>query len=229
MSSELNSVQESIKLALDAADAATDVTSEYSQVKREHKKLESKVSQIHKYTTITFVTAMAAAVAGIGFSAVLYFKTLGELRLMTKTNREGLVVFAENIDDLNTILADLNVALELQAELVALNKESSDKVTKMMKLIEQSRQLRWPPKCRPLLKRWQPQTRLCLKACQQKSSQKQWARIISWRLNWPVWKLHWANPLRMLKASLSKILKLAHCLLLRKTHPRRLNCWRDKM
>ena len=138
MSSELNSVQESIKLALDAADAATDVTSEYSQVKREHKKLEGKVSQIHKYTTITFVTAMAAAVAGIGFSAVLYFKTLGELRLMTKTNREGLVVFAENIDDLNTILADLNVALELQSELVSLNKESSDKVTQMMKLIEQS-------------------------------------------------------------------------------------------
>ena len=140
MSSELNSVQESIKLALDAADAATDVTSEYSQVKREHKKLESKVSQIHKYTTITFVTAMAAAVAGIGFSAVLYFKTLGELRLMTKTNREGLVVFAENIDELNTVLADLNVALEQQAELVALNKKSSDKMTQMMQLIEMTSQ-----------------------------------------------------------------------------------------
>ena len=140
MSSELNSVQESIKLALDAADAATDVTSEYSQVKREHKKLESKVSQIHKYTTITFVTAMAAAVAGIGFSAVLYFKTLGELRLMTTTNREGLVVFAENIDELNSVLADLNVALEQQAELVTLNKESSDKMTQMMQLIEATSQ-----------------------------------------------------------------------------------------
>ena len=140
MSSELNSVQESIKLALDAADAATDVTSEYSQVKREHKKLESKVSQIHKYTTITFVTAMAAAVAGIGFSAVLYFKTLGELRLMTTTNREGLVVFAENIDELNSVLADLNVALEQQAELVTLNKESSDKMTQMMQLIESTSQ-----------------------------------------------------------------------------------------
>ena len=39
MAGELNSIQESIKLALDAADAATDVTSDYSQVKREHKKL----------------------------------------------------------------------------------------------------------------------------------------------------------------------------------------------
>ena len=62
MAGELNSVQESIKLALDAADAATDVTSEYSQVKREHKKLESKVSQIHRYTTITFVSAISAVV-----------------------------------------------------------------------------------------------------------------------------------------------------------------------
>ena len=51
MAGELNSVQESIKLALDAADAATDVTSEYSQVKREHK-LE-KVSQIRRYTILT--------------------------------------------------------------------------------------------------------------------------------------------------------------------------------
>ena len=73
---------------------------------------------------------------GRDWLAVLYFKTLGELRLMTKTNREGLVVFAENIDELNTVLSDLNVALEQQAELVALNKESSDKMTQMMQLIE---------------------------------------------------------------------------------------------
>ena len=63
MAGELNSVQESIKLALDAADAATDVTSEYSQVKREHKKLEKKVSQIHRYTSITFVTIAAGKAA----------------------------------------------------------------------------------------------------------------------------------------------------------------------
>ena len=72
MAGELNSVQESIKLALDAADAATDVTSEYSQVKREHKKLERKVSQIHRYTTITFITGVAAAAVALAFSATLY-------------------------------------------------------------------------------------------------------------------------------------------------------------
>ena len=118
MASELNSVQESIKLALDAADAATDVTSEYSQVKREHKKLESKVSQIHRYTTITFVSAISAAVIALAFSATLYFKSISELKLMTTTNRQGLIVFSENIERLNTVLAELQVSLSKQEELV---------------------------------------------------------------------------------------------------------------
>ena len=135
MSSELNSVQESIKLALDAADAATDVTSEYSQVKREHKKLEQKVSQIHRYTTMTFVTAMVTAVVCLIFSATLYFQTISQLKAMSDTNLEGVVVFSENIQELNGVLEELNSALSQQAELVTLNRESSEKMTEMMALI----------------------------------------------------------------------------------------------
>ena len=140
MASELNSVQESVKLALDAADAATDVTSEYSQVKREHRKLEKNVSQIHRYTTITFVTAICAAVLSLGFSAMLYFKTLGELRMMTTTNREGLVVFAENIEQLNSVLGELSGSLEQQGELVALNREATSRISELTQLISKSSQ-----------------------------------------------------------------------------------------
>ena len=140
MASELNSVQESVKLALDAADAATDVTSEYSQVKREHRKLEKNVSQIHRYTTITFVTAICAAVLSLGFSAMLYFKTLGELRVMTTTNREGLVVFAENIEQLNSVLGELSGSLEQQGELVALNREATSRISELTQLISESSQ-----------------------------------------------------------------------------------------
>ena len=131
MAGELNSVQESIKLALDAADAATDVTSEYSQVKREHKKLEKKVSQIHRYTTITFVTGIVAAVVALTFSATLYFKSIAELKLMTTTNREGLIVFSENIDKLNIVLADLQESLSKQEELVELNREATAQIAEL--------------------------------------------------------------------------------------------------
>ena len=135
MASEFNSVQESIKLALDAADAATDVTSEYSQVKREHKKLERKVSQIHRYTTITFVSAISAAVIALAFSATLYFKSISELKLMTTTNRQGLIVFSENIETLNNVLAELKVSLSKQEELVKLNRESASQIGELKKVM----------------------------------------------------------------------------------------------
>ena len=135
MASEFNSVQESIKLALDAADAATDVTSEYSQVKREHKKLEKKVSQIHRYTTITFVSAISAAVIALAFSATLYFKSISELKLMTTTNRQGLIVFSENIETLNNVLAELKVSLSKQEELIKLNRESTSQIGELKKVM----------------------------------------------------------------------------------------------
>ena len=135
MASEFNSVQESIKLALDAADAATDVTSEYSQVKRDHKKLEKKVSQIHRYTTITFVSAISAAVIALAFSATLYFKSISELKLMTTTNRQGLIVFSENIETLNNVLAELKVSLSKQEELIKLNRESASQIGELKKVM----------------------------------------------------------------------------------------------
>ena len=60
MSVDTSAVHESIKLALDAADAATDVTSEYNKVNRIHQKLEAKVKMIHRYTTIIFVSSIIA-------------------------------------------------------------------------------------------------------------------------------------------------------------------------
>ena len=135
MASEFNSVQESIKLALDAADAATDVTSEYSQVKLDHKKLEKKVSQIHRYTTITFVSAISAAVIALAFSATLYFKSISELKLMTTTNRQGLIVFSENIETLNNVLAELKVSLSKQEELIRLNRESTLQIGELKKVM----------------------------------------------------------------------------------------------
>jgi len=60
MKEQINAMQESIKIALDAADAATDVTSEYKRIKNEYIKAEQKVKEIHKYTTIVFSSSSLA-------------------------------------------------------------------------------------------------------------------------------------------------------------------------
>ncbi|NCF49107.1 MAG: hypothetical protein GWP36_06280, partial [Bacteroidetes bacterium] len=101
MTTEYNAVQESIKIALDAADAATDVTSEYNKTKRDHKKLEASVKSVHRYSIIIFASSLGAAVVALLFASLIYFKTMSELNTMTTTSREALVVFAENVEGVN--------------------------------------------------------------------------------------------------------------------------------
>ena len=116
-----NEVQESIKIALDAADAATDVTSEYNKIKSENKKLEASVKQIHKFTTIIFGVSILAAVIGLSLTALIYSRTMNELTAMTSTSREALVVFAENVEGVKTALQDLEKGIDEQAKILETN------------------------------------------------------------------------------------------------------------
>ena len=93
------------------------------------------MSQIHRYTTITFVSAISAAVIALAFSATLYFKSISELKLMTTTNRQGLIVFSENIETLNNVLAELKVSLSKQEELIKLNRESASQIGELKKVM----------------------------------------------------------------------------------------------
>ena len=111
MNQQVNAMQESIKIALDAADAATDVTSEYKRIKNEYLKAEQKVKEIHKYTTIVFSSSIATAIIAIILTGLLYFKSLSELEEMTSTSKEALVVFAENVENVENVDAVLGFRL----------------------------------------------------------------------------------------------------------------------
>ena len=123
MSTDTNAVHESIKLALDAADAATDVTTEYNRVKRDHRNLEASVKQIHRYTTIIFSVSIGTAILAILLTSLLYFRSLSELSVMTTTSKEALVVFAENVENVNGSLSKLEGGLQKQTELLDVNRQ----------------------------------------------------------------------------------------------------------
>ena len=138
MSTEYNAVQESIKIALDAADAATDVTSEYNKTKREHKKLEASVKSVHRFSIIIFASSMVAAVAALMFAGMIYFRTMSELSTMTTTSREALVVFAENVEGVNDALDKMKVALDTQKTLVGQNETLINELVGLRDIISRS-------------------------------------------------------------------------------------------
>ena len=116
MSSEISTIEESIKIALDAADAATDITSEYNGIKKKNQKLESEVKKVYLYTTIIFGSSIFASVVAILFSSFIYFKSMSDLDVMTTTNREALVIFSENVDALKETTVEYVEAIKLQEE-----------------------------------------------------------------------------------------------------------------
>ena len=138
MSTEYNAVQESIKIALDAADAATDVTSEYNKTKREHKKLEASVKSVHRFSIIIFTSSMVAAVAALLFASLIYFRTMSELSTMTTTSREALVLFAENVDGVNDSLNKMKSALDTQKTLVGQNETLINELVGLRDIISRS-------------------------------------------------------------------------------------------
>ena len=141
MNDKVDAVQESIKLALDAADAATDVTSEYNTVRKQHKILEDKVKQIHKYTTVVFVSSIVSGIFVVIVSAFLFMQGSSKLDSMTETSREALVVFAENVDSVNKSLESLNKAIKKQDEFLAVNKNVITTMNNMQKKITESNKL----------------------------------------------------------------------------------------
>ena len=138
MNNDLNTMQESIKIALDAADAATDVTSEYKRMKNEYIKAEQKVKEIHRYTTIIFSASIGTAIVSILLIGLLYFKSLSELEDMTSTSREALVVFAENVDSVNQAVTNMNQSLEKHSDLVNANIEIKNKLGMLMDAIDKN-------------------------------------------------------------------------------------------
>ena len=121
MSSEISTIEESIKIALDAADAATDITSEYNGIKKKNQKLEAEVKKVYLYTTIIFGSSIFASVVAILFSSFIYFKSMSDLDVMTTTNREALVIFSENVDALKETTGEYVEAVKLQEEVKSQN------------------------------------------------------------------------------------------------------------
>jgi len=96
------------------------------------------VKQIHKYTTIVFLSSIISGLIVITVSAFLFMQSSDKLTNMTETSREALVVFAENVDGVNASLKNLDNAIKEQGDLLEINKKLIVTLNKIEKRMQTS-------------------------------------------------------------------------------------------
>jgi hypothetical protein len=104
-------VEKSIQIALDAADAAMDVTSEYAKVAQQIKKSTNMLSSIEKLGRIGVIIGFVTGISVAALSLVMFFSASSKLKVLMQTNTELLTVFVENVDMFNENIAKLEPAL----------------------------------------------------------------------------------------------------------------------
>ncbi len=119
-------VEKSIQIALDAADAAMDVTSEYAKVAQQIKKSTNMLSSIEKLGRIGVIIGFVTGISVAALSLVMFLSASSKLKVLTETNTELLTVFVENVDIFNENIAKLEPALnDLDLLTIAVDKVGS--------------------------------------------------------------------------------------------------------
>ena len=105
-------VEKSIQIALDAADAAMDVTWEYAKVAQQIKRSTAKLANIEKLGRIAVILGFVSGIGAAALCIVIFLQSSSQLKLLSQTNTELLTVFIENVDSLNEDVAKLTPALD---------------------------------------------------------------------------------------------------------------------
>lgn len=98
---EKPSVDDTIRLALEAANAANDAAAEIETMKSDAAIAAEKTDVFRKRITTVVFGALGGAAVAMTLSSLVYFRTISEMRKANATQIEALALFAESVDKLN--------------------------------------------------------------------------------------------------------------------------------
>jgi chaperonin cofactor prefoldin len=137
-----------VQIALDAADAAMDVTSEFARISTEFQKAKNTFGRLEKTVKITALAVGGLLFVGVLLVGLLLARTADKMNVLTATNTELLTVFTENISMMNdgvgslqgpfSQLATLQEQLETMAPKIAEISAASDAVTEKLSGMDQA-------------------------------------------------------------------------------------------
>jgi hypothetical protein len=131
MSEDTRAIEESIKIALDAADAATNVTAEFETIRKQNEASAREVKKVYRYAIAVFASSMIGAVAVVVLAALMYYRTLSEMQTTNQTSLEALVIFAENVDKLVGAIGSVEGLDEAQAEIAGAIGQSTEAMARI--------------------------------------------------------------------------------------------------
>ena len=124
-------LEETSKVALDAADAATRAAEEIHGVKKEYEGLLKANRGVLRGLSIALVSAAVGLLVAVGASALVYYKSRAQFEKSDEMLLQAVAVFAENVDELTLAQTNLNTLIETQNDLrneIGLARKSLDTV-----------------------------------------------------------------------------------------------------
>ena len=107
MSEKTTNVEDSIKIALDAADMATSAASELDRIRLDNSSVRDEMKRVYRKVSIVFASALVGTAVSLLGAAVIYYKTLSGMETANNTSLEALVIFADNIDKLTAAVSSV--------------------------------------------------------------------------------------------------------------------------
>ena len=124
-------LEETSKVALDAADAATRAAEEIHGVKKEYEGLLKANRGVLRGLSIALVSAAVGLLVAVGASALVYYKSRAQFEKSDEMLLQAVALFAENVDELTLAQTNLNALIETQNDLrneIGLARKSLDTV-----------------------------------------------------------------------------------------------------
>ena len=93
-------VEDSIQVALDAADTAAGVTEEFNTIREQFEVQNIQAKRIYQSITIIFASSIAAAIISLSVGFFMYYKALSTLKTNSNMAIESIAIFSENVGEL---------------------------------------------------------------------------------------------------------------------------------
>lgn len=129
--SQQKALEETSKVALDAADAATRAAEEIHSVKKEYEGILNANRGVLRGLSIALVSSAIGLLVAVGASALVYYKSRAQFEKSDEMLLQAVALFAENVDELTLAQSNLNTLIETQNDLrneIGLARKSLDTI-----------------------------------------------------------------------------------------------------